>query len=101
MQHSRELSFHNEIHFRNSLVDCLTQWVSGDLCTTEYITHEDNLKGLVYDCLTHSLTLSLPPHSELDLSAMRAVGTVLSGLPLQPRDSAGDIVEAKSKLFLK
>lgn len=51
MVNSRELSFHHEIHFRNSLVEYLTQWVSGELCTGEYCTHEDNLRRYVlYGC---------------------------------------------------
>ena len=44
MVNSRELSFHNEIQFRNSLVEYLTQWVSGELCIADYCTHEDNLR---------------------------------------------------------
>lgn len=32
---------------------------------------------------------------------MKAVGVVLSGLPLQPRDVGNDIHEEKEKLFLK
>ena len=39
--------------------------------------------------------------SDLDLCAMKAVGTVLSALPLQPRDIIGDMIEEKGKLFLK
>lgn len=83
MVNSRELSFHNEIQFRNSLVEYLTQWVSGELCVADQCTHEDNLR------------------SDLDLCAMKAVGTVLSALPLQPRDIIGDMIEEKGKLFLK
>ena len=44
MVNSRELSFHNEIQFRNSLVEYLTQWVSGELCIADQCTHEDNLR---------------------------------------------------------
>jgi neurofibromin 1 len=83
VQQSQELSFHNEIQFRNNLVEYLTSWVSGDLCIGDTGTHEDNLK------------------SELDLSAMKAVSLVLSGLPLQPKDIGNDIYEEKGKLFLK
>lgn len=32
---------------------------------------------------------------------MKAIGAVLSGLPLQPKDISGDIIEEKGKLFLK
>ena len=44
VQHSRELSFYNEIQFRNSLIEYLTHWVSGELCVSEQCTHEDNLR---------------------------------------------------------
>ena len=46
VQHSRELSFHNEIQFRNSLVECLTQWVSGKLSivAADHSTHEETLR---------------------------------------------------------
>ena len=32
---------------------------------------------------------------------MKAVGSVLLGLPLQPKDISGEIIEEKGKLFLK
>ena len=32
---------------------------------------------------------------------MRAIGPVLSGLVLKPKDMTGDIIEQKGKLFLK
>ena len=54
------------------------------------------------DCRTaHDCHMTPPTLSELDLSAMRAVGLVLSGLVLQPKDMTGDIIDEKGKLFLK
>lgn len=38
---------------------------------------------------------------ELDATVMRAIASLLSGLPLQPEGTETDIVEAKSQLFLK
>ena len=40
-------------------------------------------------------------HSDLDLAAMRALGLVLNGLVLQPKEMTGDIFEQKGKLFQK
>ena len=39
---------------------------------------------------------------DLDLASMEAVASLLAGLPLQPEESdRGDLMEAKSQLFLK
>ena len=38
---------------------------------------------------------------DLDATVMRAIASLLSGLPLQPEVMETDIVEAKSQLFLK
>lgn len=81
MQRSRELSFHHEVHFRNQLAEYLTSWVSGEVCVLENCSHGQNLQN------------------ELDLCAMRAMGPVLQGLVLQPKDMAADIIEEKGKLF--
>ena len=41
-------------------------------------------------------------HRDLDQASMEAVVSLLAGLPLQPEESdRGDIMEAKSQLFLK
>jgi hypothetical protein len=41
-------------------------------------------------------------YRDLDMASMEAVAALLSGLPLQPEESdRGDIMEAKSQLFLK
>ena len=39
--------------------------------------------------------------SDLDLSALRALGLVMSGLVLQSKYKSSDVSEGKSKLFLK
>lgn len=44
---------------------------------------------------SHSLS------SDLDLSALRALGLVMSGLVLQSKYKSSDVSEGKSKLFLK
>ena len=41
------------------------------------------------------------PSSDLDLSALRALGLVMSGLVLQSKYKSSDVSEGKSKLFLK
>lgn len=39
---------------------------------------------------------------DLDQASMEAVASLLAGLPLQPEESdRGDLMEAKSQLFLK
>lgn len=38
---------------------------------------------------------------DLDATVMRAIASLLSGLPLQPEGMETDIMEAKSQLFLK
>ena len=44
MQRSRELSFHQEVQFRNMLMEFLTEWVQGEiLFTRDHCTHEENL----------------------------------------------------------
>ena len=41
-------------------------------------------------------------HRDLDQASMEAVASLLAGLPLQPEESdRGDLMEAKSQLFLK
>lgn len=41
-------------------------------------------------------------HRDLDQASMQGVAALLAGLPLQPEESdRGDLMEAKSQLFLK
>lgn len=81
-----DLSFRQEMKFRNKLVEYLTDWVMGN-------SHQ--MQPAVYTDLT-------PLLRDLDQSCMQAVAALLRGLPLQPEESdRGDLMEAKSQLFLK
>ncbi|CAH2003701.1 unnamed protein product [Acanthoscelides obtectus] len=86
MSRRDDLSFRQEMKFRNKLVEYLTDWVMGT---------------------SHQIA---PPSSgdvtvitrDLDQACMEAVAALLRGLPLQPEESdRGDLMEAKSQLFLK
>lgn len=81
-----DLAFRQEMKFRNKLVEYLSDWIMGN---------------------SHQIA---PPGSgdvtaitrELDQACMEAVAALLRGLPLQPEESdRGDLMEAKSQLFLK
>lgn len=81
-----DLSFRQEMKFRNKLVEYLTDWVMGN-------SHQ--MQPTVFTDLTTLLR-------DLDQSCMQAVAALLRGLPLQPEESdRGDLMEAKSQLFLK
>ncbi|XP_022666414.1 neurofibromin-like isoform X2 [Varroa destructor] len=86
MERRDDLAFRQEMKFRNKMVEYLTDWVMGN---------------------SHQIA---PPSSgdvtaltrDLDQACMRAVAALLLGLPLQPEESdRGDLMEAKSQLFLK
>ncbi|XP_023313062.1 neurofibromin isoform X2 [Anoplophora glabripennis] len=86
MNRRDDLAFRQEMKFRNKLVEYLTDWVMGT---------------------SHQIA---PPSSgdvtmitrDLDQACMEAVAALLRGLPLQPEESdRGDLMEAKSQLFLK
>ncbi|XP_017785481.1 PREDICTED: neurofibromin isoform X3 [Nicrophorus vespilloides] len=86
MKRRDDLAFRQEMKFRNKLVEYLTDWVMGT---------------------SHQVS---PPCSgdvaavtrDLDQACMEAVAALLRGLPLQPEESdRGDLMEAKSQLFLK
>jgi neurofibromin 1 len=86
MKRRDDLAFRQEMKFRNKLVEYLTDWVMGT---------------------SHQIQ---PPSSgdvsimtrDLDQACMEAVAALLRGLPLQPEESdRGDLMEAKSQLFLK
>ncbi|KAK4871818.1 hypothetical protein RN001_015942 [Aquatica leii] len=86
MKRRDDLAFRQEMKFRNKLVEYLTDWVLGT---------------------SHQIA---PPSSgdvtiitrDLDQACMEAVAALLHGLPLQPEESdRGDLMEAKSQLFLK
>ncbi|ESO97611.1 hypothetical protein LOTGIDRAFT_104331 [Lottia gigantea] len=84
MKRRDELTFRQEMKFRNKLVEYLTDWIMGN-------SHQVNIQGDI-------CSLS----RELDQASMEAVAALLAGLPLQPEESdRGDLMEAKSQLFLK
>jgi neurofibromin 1 len=86
MSRRDDLSFRQEMKFRNKLVEYLTDWVMGN-------SHQMQPPG------STDLT---PPLRDLDQSCMQAVAALLRSLPLQPEESdRGDLMEAKSQLFLK
>ncbi|XP_060536829.1 neurofibromin isoform X2 [Cylas formicarius] len=87
MMHRRDdLAFRQEMKFRNKLVEYLTDWVMG---TSHQISPPSG----------GDLTLMT---RDLDQACMEAVAALLRGLPLQPEESdRGDLMEAKSQLFLK
>ncbi|XP_046876380.1 neurofibromin-like [Hypomesus transpacificus] len=83
MERRDDLSFCQEMKFRNKMVEYLTDWVMG----TSNQAADDDVK-----CLTR----------DLDQASMEAVVSLLAGLPLQPEEGDGvDLMEAKSQLFLK
>ncbi|XP_060549190.1 neurofibromin isoform X4 [Pantherophis guttatus] len=83
MERRDDLSFCQEMKFRNKMVEYLTDWVMG---TSNQATDED------VKCLTR----------DLDQASMEAVVSLLAGLPLQPEEGDGvELMEAKSQLFLK
>ncbi len=86
MKRRDDLSFRQEMKFRNKLVEYLTEWAISN---------------------SHQIA---PPGSgdvialtrELDQACMHAVAALLQNLPLQSEESdRGDLMEAKSQLFLK
>ncbi|CAL4085022.1 unnamed protein product, partial [Meganyctiphanes norvegica] len=103
MQRRDDLAFRQEMKFRNKMVDYLTDWVMGNshqiappgtvdvntIATTTYTSMYFN-----YDITSTC--------RDLDQACMEAVAALLRGLPLQPEESdRGDLMEAKSQLFLK
>ena len=48
MQHSRDLSFRQEVQFRNQLAEYLTSWVKGQVCIAANASHQENLQK--WDC---------------------------------------------------
>nr|XP_042911620.1 neurofibromin-like [Parasteatoda tepidariorum] len=81
-----DLAFLEEMKFRNKLMEYLTDWVMGN---SHQLAHPNS--GDV-------TTLT----RDLDQASVQAVAALLKGLPLQPEESdRGDLMEAKSQLFLK
>ncbi|XP_070572256.1 neurofibromin-like [Ptychodera flava] len=87
MSRRDDLCFRQEMKFRNKLVEYLTDWILG---TSNQMSADD----------VRSMTRCVS--RELDLASMEAVVALLEGLPLQPEEGdGGDLMEAKSQLFLK
>ncbi|CAG0893417.1 unnamed protein product, partial [Cyprideis torosa] len=81
-----DLTFRQEMRFRNKLVEYLSDWVMGNSHQMAPPTQGD----------VSSIT------RDLDQACMEAVASLLCGLPLQSEESErGDVMEAKSQLFLK
>jgi neurofibromin 1 len=109
MKRRDDLSFRQEIKFRNKLVEYLTDWIMGN-------SHQFNQVhalgqsaagvgvGSGVNVVTSQLVADQYQHltRELDQASMEAVASLLHSLPLQPEESdRGDLMEAKSQLFLK
>ena len=109
MKRRDDLSFRQEIKFRNKLVEYLTDWIMGN-------SHQFNQVhalgqsaagvgvGSGVNVVTSQLVVDQYQHltRELDQASMEAVASLLHSLPLQPEESdRGDLMEAKSQLFLK
>ncbi|CAF1066978.1 unnamed protein product [Adineta ricciae] len=109
MKRRDDLSFRQEIKFRNKLVEYLTDWIMGN-------SHQFNQVhalgqsaagvgvGNSVNVTTTQLVVDQYQHltRELDQASMEAVASLLHSLPLQPEESdRGDLMEAKSQLFLK
>lgn len=87
MKRREDLLFRQEMKFRNKLVEYLTDWIMGN-------SHQFNVQS------NNELTAQLS--RDLDQASMEATAALLAGLPLQPEENdKGDIMEAKSQLFLK
>ncbi|XP_021368387.1 neurofibromin-like isoform X2 [Mizuhopecten yessoensis] len=127
-----DLTFRQEMKFRNKLVEYLTDWIMGnshqvnigDICSMSR-KHEKSISvrssgiqryihptqsSSSSQCSTKALSVPSPtplflqtqPVVDLDQASMEAVAALLAGLPLQPEESdRGDLMEAKSQLFLK
>ncbi|CAF1287270.1 unnamed protein product [Adineta steineri] len=109
MKRRDDLSFRQEIKFRNKLVEYLTDWIMGN-------SHQFNQVhalgqsaagvgvGSGVNVTTSQLVVDQYQYltRELDQASMEAVASLLHSLPLQPEESdRGDLMEAKSQLFLK
>ena len=89
MSRREDLLFRQEMRFRNKMVEYISEWVMGR-------TH---LQQLQESPLDPELLSNL---RDLDQAAMQAVAILLRNLPLQPEENdSGDLLEAKSQLFLK
>ncbi|XP_026322570.1 neurofibromin [Hyposmocoma kahamanoa] len=96
MRRRDDLAFRQEMKFRNKMVEYVTDWVLGTSHQIAPPLRSDSTS------ITSLLTRYLVCCRELDQACMEAVAALLKGLPLQPEESdRGDLMEAKSQLFLK
>ncbi|XP_046387119.1 neurofibromin isoform X3 [Ischnura elegans] len=105
MKRRDDLAFRQEMKFRNKLVEYLTDWVMGTSPQIAPPSSGDVSIITSSDCMEtnpHSVCLYPFRQRDLDQACMEAVAALLRGLPLQPEESdRGDLMEAKSQLFLK
>ncbi|XP_042885722.1 neurofibromin-like isoform X12 [Penaeus japonicus] len=98
MQRRDDLAFRQEMKFRNKMVDYLTDWVMGN-------SHQIAPPGTIDVTTVSNMYMQYDITGccrDLDQACMEAVAALLRGLPLQPEESdRGDLMEAKSQLFLK
>ncbi|XP_076037771.1 neurofibromin-like [Oratosquilla oratoria] len=98
MQRRDDLAFRQEMKFRNKMVDYLTDWVMGN-------SHQIAPSGNIDVASASGVFMQMDIMGycrDLDQACMEAVAALLRGLPLQPEESdRGDLMEAKSQLFLK
>ena len=96
MQRRDDLVFRQEMKFRNKMVEYLTDWVMGN---SHQIAPPVPLDQATASDWSYEINTCC---RDLDQSCMEAVAALLRGLPLQPEESdRGDLMEAKSQLFLK
>ena len=92
MKRRDDLAFRQEMKFRNKLVEYLSDWVMG---TSHQIAPPSASDASI---ITNTSLI----FRDLDQACMEAVAALLKCLPLQPEESdRGDLMDAKSALFLK
>ncbi|PAA68954.1 hypothetical protein BOX15_Mlig013644g1 [Macrostomum lignano] len=99
MARREDLSFRQEIKFRNKVTEYLLDWLMVS-------THPLNIQAAGGPAAVSGVSVSVatPDQASRDLDywCMEAVAALLAGLPLQPEESdRGDLLEAKSQLFSK
>lgn len=104
MQKRQYISFRNEIKFRNNVVENILQWTS-DFATTEDSGESGGKGVLKKDNSFISLNKSaemVKLFSDLDIEALKAISSLLRGLPLSEGDSTDQkVIEKKKKRFSK
>ena len=109
MKRRDDLAFRQEIKFRNKLVEYLTDWIMGNSHQFNQVhALGQSAAGVTVasgvNVTASQLVVDQYQHltRELDQASMEAVASLLHSLPLQPEESdRGDLMEAKSQLFLK